>query len=51
MFGFAAAILLVQALWSRWWLARFRYGPLEWAWRCVTWWQRVDLRRYSIPQQ
>ncbi|MGP4015007.1 DUF418 domain-containing protein [Saccharopolyspora sp. 5N708] len=23
-------------MWSRWWLARFRYGPLEWAWRCVT---------------
>lgn len=45
LFGFAAAILVVQALWSRWWLARFRYGPLEWAWRCVTWWSLVDLRR------
>ncbi|MFD0485826.1 DUF418 domain-containing protein [Saccharopolyspora spinosporotrichia] len=44
MLGFAAAILVVQALWSRWWLARFRYGPLEWAWRCVTWWRRFDLR-------
>lgn len=45
LFGLAAAILVVQALWSRWWLARFRYGPLEWAWRCVTWWSLVDLRR------
>jgi len=44
MLGLAAAIIAVQALWSRWWLARFRYGPLEWAWRCVTWWQRVDPR-------
>jgi uncharacterized protein len=45
MLGLAAAILALQALWNRWWLARFRYGPLEWAWRCVTWWQRVDPRR------
>ncbi|MGP4015043.1 DUF418 domain-containing protein [Saccharopolyspora sp. 5N708] len=44
MLGLAVAILAVQALWSRWWLARFRYGPLEWAWRRVTWWRRVDLR-------
>lgn len=48
LFGLAAAILVVQALWSRWWLARFRYGPLEWAWRCITWWSLVDLRR-SAP--
>ncbi|MGP4016514.1 DUF418 domain-containing protein [Saccharopolyspora sp. 5N708] len=41
----ATAILVVQWLFSRWWLKRFGYGPLEWAWRCVTWWQRVTLRR------
>jgi uncharacterized protein len=29
--GFAA-----QVLYSRWWLARFRFGPLEWAWRAFT---------------
>lgn len=45
LLGFAAAILVLQGLWSRLWLARFRYGPLEWAWRCVTWWSFVDLRR------
>ncbi|MBK1787651.1 DUF418 domain-containing protein [Prauserella cavernicola] len=44
LLGLAAAILVVQAIWSRWWLARFRYGPLEWAWRCVTWWSLVDIR-------
>lgn len=49
LFGLAAAILVVQALWSRWWLSRFRYGPLEWAWRCVTWWDLVDLRRPAAP--
>lgn len=29
--GYASQIAL-----SRWWLSRFRFGPLEWAWRAVT---------------
>lgn len=24
---------------SRLWLSRFRYGPLEWLWRCLTYWR------------
>ncbi|MGN6500062.1 MAG: DUF418 domain-containing protein [Tsuneonella sp.] len=31
--------------WSKWWLGRFRYGPLEWLWRCLTYWRRFPLRR------
>jgi uncharacterized protein len=27
------AIWIAQILWSRWWLARFTMGPLEWVWR------------------
>ncbi|MBG0818004.1 DUF418 domain-containing protein [Planomonospora sp. ID82291] len=41
----AAAVLALQAGFSRWWLARFRYGPLEWVWRCLTWMERVPNRR------
>ncbi|GGL51764.1 DUF418 domain-containing protein [Planomonospora parontospora] len=41
----AAAVLAVQTAFSRWWLARFRYGPLEWVWRCLTWMERVPNRR------
>ncbi|MFB7631521.1 DUF418 domain-containing protein [Streptomyces sp. NPDC056149] len=41
----ALAILTAQVLASRWWLARFRYGPAEWCLRCVTWWERVPNRR------
>lgn len=29
-------IYLAQVLFSRFWLARFRYGPLEWLWRSLT---------------
>ncbi|MBC2651038.1 DUF418 domain-containing protein [Novosphingobium flavum] len=31
--------------WSRPWLARFRHGPLEWLWRCLTYGRRMPLRR------
>lgn len=41
----AAGVLAVQVPASRWWLARFRHGPLEWAWRCATWWALVPNRR------
>ena len=43
--GLTVGILLVQAVWSSWWLRAFRYGPVEWVWRCLTWWQVAPLRR------
>ena len=41
----AAAVLPIQWVFCRLWLSRFAYGPLEWAWRCVTWWRWVPLQR------
>ncbi|GAB1821202.1 hypothetical protein HerbRD11066_43660 [Herbidospora sp. RD11066] len=35
--GVAGAILGVQWVWSTLWLRRFRQGPIEYAWRQVTW--------------
>ena len=43
--GLAAGIIVVQAVVSRWWLARYRYGPLEWAWRWATWGTRPAMVR------
>ena len=40
----AFALFTVQAILSRWWLARYRYGPLEWIWRCVTYWTVAPMR-------
>lgn len=40
----AAAVLPLQWVFCRLWLSRFAYGPLEWAWRCVTWWRWVPLQ-------
>lgn len=45
LLALAAAIIAGQALISYLWLRWFRYGPVEWLWRCVTWWQLVPLRR------
>lgn len=42
---FALALVALLIAFSRWWLARFRYGPLEWLWRCGTWWRFVPIRR------
>ena len=40
-----AGILLLQAVLSPLWLRAYRYGPLEWVWRCATWAAWVPLRR------
>lgn len=42
---FVLAGWALMLLWSKPWLARFRYGPLEWLWRCLTYWRLVPLRR------
>lgn len=39
------AIWIVQLVASTLWLRWFRYGPLEWGWRCLTYNRRVELRR------
>ncbi len=39
------AVWAIQLLWSPWWLARFRFGPFEWAWRSMTYWRMQPLRR------
>lgn len=46
----AAAVLPLQWVFCRLWLSRFAYGPLEWAWRCVTWWRWVPLLRQQSQQ-
>ena len=41
----ALATCALMLLWSKPWLERFRYGPLEWLWRCLTYGQLFPLRR------
>ena len=39
------AVWLAQLVWSPLWLARFRMGPLEWLWRCLSYGRWVPLLR------
>ena len=39
------AVWIVQLAASLWWLGRFRFGPLEWGWRCLTYWRRQPFRK------
>lgn len=40
-----AAVWALILVWSRPWLARYRYGPFEWAWRSLVQWKRQPFRR------
>ena len=42
---FVAAGWLAMLGWSTPWLARFRHGPLEWLWRCLTEGKRLPFKR------
>ena len=39
MYGVVLIIWGVQLLVSPWWLQHFRFGPLEWVWRSLTYWR------------
>ncbi|MBN8191872.1 DUF418 domain-containing protein [Bacillus sp. NTK074B] len=44
-FIMAICIYSVQLISSKVWLTHFRFGPLEWVWRCVTYWKVQAIRR------
>ena len=47
--GVAAGIWALQLAASPLWLRRFRFGPVEWAWRSLTYGERQPLRRAPEP--
>ncbi len=40
----AAVILLIQIVFCNLWLNRFRFGPVEWIWRCLSYQKWITLR-------
>ena len=44
-FLLGAAFCVIQIAYSNWWIKRFYYGPMEWLWRSLTWFQVVPLSR------
>ena len=46
----AAVLFAAQASFSAAWLARYRFGPLEWLWRCMTYARQQPLvRERPVP--
>jgi uncharacterized protein len=43
----AIAFYVIEVAWSVWWLERFHFGPLEWLWRALTYWQLPPLRKQA----
>jgi uncharacterized protein len=41
----AVALFAVDLAFSAWWQARYRYGPLEWLWRSITYWHIQPIRQ------
>jgi uncharacterized protein len=38
------ACWIIHLTWSPWWLRHYQFGPLEWCWRSLTYWQRQPMR-------
>lgn len=50
MYYVVGATWALQIAWSHWWLRYFRFGPLEWAWRSLTYWKKQPMRK-SNPKE
>lgn len=48
LYPVVALVWLSMLLWSPVWLARYRYGPLEWAWRSLARGKAQPMRRTDI---
>lgn len=44
LLGVVVLIWTIQIPLSMWWMGRFRYGPVEWVWRTLTYRQRQPMR-------
>jgi uncharacterized protein len=44
LFYVVGAVWVIQIIWSHIWLRYFRFGPLEWAWRSLTYWKKQPFR-------
>ena len=42
--GICVALFAIQVILSDLWLRKFSYGPLEWVWRCVTYWRFLPIK-------
>ena len=45
LFYVVATVWIIQITWSHIWLRYFRFGPLEWCWRTLTYWKKQPFKK------
>jgi len=45
LYIYVAVVWAVEIIWSHIWLKHFRFGPLEWAWRSLTYWKKQPIKK------
>jgi uncharacterized protein len=43
----AGSVWFIEIVWSNIWLRYFRFGPLEWLWRSLTYWKKQPMKKSS----
>lgn len=41
----AVFVYTIQIYFSKWWLAKYNYGPIEWIWRQLSYWKHLPLKK------
>ena len=47
-FGIGIILIILQVLFSKWWLDNYKYGPLEWLWRSMTYFKIFPFKKMNI---
>jgi len=47
--GFVFLVIALQVVFCHLWLSRFRFGPMEWLWRAITYWTWPPMLREREP--
>ena len=42
--GISFLLYVAQVVMSGLWLSKFKYGPFEWVWRCITYWKILSIK-------
>ncbi|MDX2049061.1 MAG: DUF418 domain-containing protein [Chitinophagaceae bacterium] len=45
LYIYTGIVWVIQIIWSHIWLRYFRFGPLEWLWRSLTYWKKQPIRK------
>jgi len=48
LYIYTGVVWIIEIIWSHIWLRYFRFGPLEWLWRSLTYWKRQPFKKNNF---